>query len=134
MLIHVVVLYGSCATFLALAFATWGPKRRSVLLIWPFLALVVMEALMLSASGHLVAQWLLPLVTMAVVTWGSESDRLVRVARPILFVVAVACCIHGWLLLGSSYAGRGPVALAPGRHASVAWHTPLTGLRPVLER
>jgi disulfide bond formation protein DsbB len=131
MIAHVVALYGTCAVLLTLTAASFGPKRRPIRLLWPFFALAVVEALALTAAGHLIAQWLLPLATMAFVARFSRSDALVRRARAILVGVSVACMVHGWYLRGHGYAAAGPVVVAPGRRVVAVWHTPLTGLSRV---
>jgi hypothetical protein len=133
MLIHVVLLYGSCAVFLALAMATATrhPPRRSPTLLWPFLIPPVVEILLLTACGRLVMQWLLPLTTLLVVMAISRSDQLVRSARIALIVVAFGCWIHARSWIGRGYAGGGVVMYRPAQMGT-AWHTLLTGLRPVI--
>jgi hypothetical protein len=135
MIAHVALLYGSVAAAIVATVLT--PRRREdpPLPPWevaktlaPFALIALVESLMLRASGHLVAEWALPLLAALVATWCSRSPRVIRRVRILLAIVAVVLWCHGCILLARDHA-TWPMALSPGTHARAEWYTPLTGMR-----
>jgi hypothetical protein len=137
MIVHVFMLYGAVT---AAVFATVVTFRRSgdpPLPPWevtktlaPFAALALLESLSLCAAGHLIAEWLLPLLAALFATWCSRSQVVRAWTRRGLAIVAIVLWCHGSYLLSQGYVTR-PYGLAPGRHSESDWFTPLTGLRRV---
>jgi hypothetical protein len=132
MLIHVALLYGSCAAAVVLTIATWGPRPRPLWLVWPFFALGFLDMLLLTARGHLIFQWLVPLLTMMFVAECTRSDALVKGVHRALVAAAFVCMVHGRGMIGHGYVGTGrPVVVLPGEHVGTAWFSRVTGLYPL---
>lgn len=95
----------------------------------PFGILAVLEALSLRAAGPLVAEWMLPGLTVIGVVLITGSLRVMRLGRAALVMLAIFLWVDGNLLLARNY-----VTQPRTRHrTSVAtWYTPLTGMRRVI--
>jgi hypothetical protein len=140
MLLHIVILWGTCLAAVVAALATsrrTGPRAlhgdmHLIRLVLPFALVAGCEALLLTASGHVVYQWLAPLVATVIVATTTRSARVLRVAWRALMLACVLTYAQAMVLRSFGWAGMDPIALHPRRHAESAWYTPLTGLRPVV--
>jgi hypothetical protein len=137
--IHVVVLYGAILIAIAATALTWRRRESPPLPPWevtktilPFLLIALTESLVMTMRGHLVAEWLLPMLAGLFATWCSRSPLVIRACRVGLFLVALVTWVHGHVLTESDYV-TWPRAVAPGRHAEADWYTPLTGMRHLQE-
>jgi hypothetical protein len=138
MLLHVVLLWGTCAAALVAGLATsrrGGPRAckddvQLVRLTLPFAAVGVVEALLLTATGHVLTPWLAPLLATIGVAATTRSARVLRTAHRALVLACLLTYAQGLVLRSYGWAGLGPIGLGPGRQVERAWYTPWTGLRP----
>jgi hypothetical protein len=131
MILHILILYGACCVSLAATAYTFGLTERPLFpYFWPFLILGSIDTLTLNANGHLVVEWLLPLLTMTIVAIFSRSKPVVLWVRRGLLIATIFLIYHGWCLLSEGYVTR-PVALTIAKKTVGGWYTPLTGFKRI---
>ena len=97
---------------------------------WPFLAIGVLDSLVLRVTGTLVSEWLFPgLVTLAAELFGSSAPVL-RWVRRAMIATAVVMTFHGWELLADGYSTKARLVI-PGATTHRQWYTPISGLMKV---
>lgn len=122
MILHVLLLYMPLVALLFLAPRYRGdpkqPLREVLYTLLPFGVLALLESLQLRATGHMIAEWALPLLVALLIS-ATCHGKFVWICRCILVMLSLLLLLDGGYLLMSGYSMSG----------QTDWYTPFTGMR-----